>query len=93
MTDKELLADNGYEDVVVFENFSYDGCLIGVTSDNRAIYSFSKMVEWLIKNEEFTEEEAVEWIDYNTIRACNYIKEAPIVMFDLIGGENIGKEA
>ena len=93
MTDKELLADNGYEDVVVFENFLYDGCLIGVTSDNRAVYSFSKMVEWLIKNEKFTEEEAVEWIDYNTIRACNYIGEAPIVMFDLIGGENIGKEA
>ena len=79
--------------MVLFENVSCADCLIGVTSDNRAVYSFSKMVEWLIKNEKFTEEEAVEWIDYNTIRACNYIGEAPIVMFDLIGGENSGKEA
>ena len=83
MTDKELLADNGYEDVVVFENFSYDGCLIGVTSDNRAVYSFSKMVEWLMETDGMTQEDAVDFIDYNTIRALPYFANSPIIMYPL----------
>ena len=90
---KELLVEMGYEDAVILEDPDYDSAIIGVSESGRVIYDYDKMVEWLIKNEKFTEEEAVEWIDYNTIRACNYIGEAPIVMFDLIGGENIGKEA
>ena len=27
---------------------------------------YDKMVQWLVKEEGFTEEEAIEWIDYNT---------------------------
>lgn len=43
------------------------------------------MVEWLMKNEGFSEAEAVEWIDYNTIRALSYMgSDAPIVMYHLI---------
>ena len=65
-------------------NFSYDTALIGVTDDNRAVYDFSKMVDWLVKTQDFTYEEAVEWIDYNTIRALPYCGEdAPIIMFPL----------
>ena len=42
------------------------------------------MVEWLVKTEGFTEEEAMEWIDYNTIRALTYAgSKAPIIMFPL----------
>jgi hypothetical protein len=42
------------------------------------------MIKWLVNNEEFTEEEAIEWIDYNTIRALGYMGEnAPIVMYPL----------
>ena len=43
------------------------------------------MVEWLISTEGFTEEEAIEWIDYNTIRAIEYFGEdAPIIMYPLM---------
>ena len=43
------------------------------------------MVEWLISTEEFTEEEATEWIDYNTLRALGYFGEdAPIIMYQLM---------
>ena len=81
---EEKLLENGYEDVKYLTNYSYDTALIGVTVDNRAVYDFDKMVEWLIAEEDFTYEDAVEWIDYNTIRALPYFGEdAPIIMFPL----------
>jgi hypothetical protein len=37
-----------------------------------------------MEEEEFTEEEAIEWIDYNTIRALPYMGEkAPIIMYPI----------
>ena len=84
MTDREKIENAGYEDVVLLENYSYDGALIGVTEDNRAVYDFDKMVIWLVETEGFTEEDAVEWIEYNTIRALPYFgPEAPIIMYAL----------
>lgn len=84
ITVEEKLLENGYENVKYLTNFSYDTALIGVTDDNRAVYDFDKMVEWLIEVERFTYEESVEWIEYNTIRALPYFGEdAPIIMYPL----------
>ena len=81
---EEKLLDNGYEGVKYLTNFSYDTALIGVTDDNRAVYYFDKMVEWLIETQDFTYEESVEWIEYNTIRALPYMGEgAPIIVYSL----------
>ena len=42
------------------------------------------MVEWLVETKGFTYYEAVEWIEYNTIRALPYMGEdAPIIMYRL----------
>lgn len=85
MTIVEKLLDMGYDDVVVLWDYSYDDALIGVSEDNRAIYDYEKMVEWLVKTENFSEEEAMEWIDYNTIRSLPYAGEAaPIIMYPLV---------
>lgn len=84
MTAKEKLVAAGYEDVLVFENYSYDDALIGVTEDNRAVYDFDKMVRWLVETEGFTYDDAVEWIEYNTIRALGYMgPNAPIIMYSI----------
>lgn len=68
-------------------NFSYDTALIGVTDDNRAVYDFNKMVEWLVETQNWTSEEAIEWIEYNTIRSIHAWEcmgiDAPIVMYPL----------
>ena len=48
MTAEEKLLENGYEGVKYLTDFSYDDALIGVTYDNRAVYDYEKMVEWLI---------------------------------------------
>ena len=84
ITAEEKLLENGYEGVKYLTDFSYDDALIGVTYDNRAVYDYEKMVEWLISTEGFTEEEAIEWIDYNTLRALGYFGEdAPIIMYQI----------
>lgn len=84
MNARERLENAGYEDVVTFSNYSYDDALIGVTEDGRAVYDYDKMVAWLVETEEFTEEEATEWVDYNTIRALPYMGEkAPIIMYTI----------
>lgn len=42
---ENVLLDNGYEGVKYLVNYSYDDALIGVSTDNRAIYDYGKMVE------------------------------------------------
>lgn len=84
MNAEERILNAGYEDVIYLTNYSYDDALIGITEDNRAVYDYDKMVEWLMKEESFTATEAMEWIDYNTIRALPYMGDgAPIIMYPI----------
>lgn len=84
MSAKEKLLEYGYEGVKYLTNYSYDDALIGVSDDNRAVYDFGLMIEWLMIEEDFSYEEAIEWIEYNTIRALPYMGEdAPIIMYPL----------
>lgn len=82
MNAEEKLLDAGYEDVKYLVNFSYDDALIGVSHDGRAIYDYDKMIEWLMNTEGWDYIDAVEWIEFNTIRALPYMGEdAPIIMY------------
>lgn len=68
-------------DAVVFDNYAYDNSIIGTTFDGRAIYDFDKMTEELMQDEGWTEEEAIDWIEYNTLRALPYGGDkVPLVM-------------
>ena len=84
MDARERLLNAGYEDVVYFVNYSYDDALIGVSDDNRAVYNYDLMIAWLMKEEGFTEVEAVDWIDYNVIRSLGYAGDkAPIIVYSI----------
>lgn len=84
ITVEERLRENEYEDVKYLTDFSYDTALIGVSDDNRAVYDFDKMVDWLMNTQKFEYEEAKEWIEINTIRALPHFGEdAPIIMYPL----------
>ena len=84
MNAEEKLLEYGYEDVKYLVNESYDDALIGVSEDNRAVYDFGLMIEWLINKYGWSVEESIEWIEYNTIRALPYFGEgAPIIMYPL----------
>ena len=78
------IRENLPEDTMVFDNASYDNSIIGVSTDGRVVYSFSKMVEELMTDNGWSEMEAIEWIEYNTIRALSYMgSDAPIIMHAL----------
>ena len=80
---KQLISDLGYEDVRVFDDYDYADAFIGMSNTDRAVYSYDKMIEWLMLKENWTYEEAVEWIDYNTMRALPYYPDGPIVVYDV----------
>lgn len=84
MDAEERLLNAGYEDVKYLVNFSYDDALIGVSHDGRAIYDFDLMVEWLMKEEGWSDIEAIEWLEFNTLRALPYMgSDGPIIMYSI----------
>ena len=84
MSNKEILVDMGYEHSIIFTNPDYDDAIIGISHDDRVIYDYDKMIAHLMDHEDMTDEEAVDYISYNTIRSIPYAGEyAPIVMYGL----------
>ena len=84
MSAEERLLENGYVGVTFLTEYSYDDALIGVTEDGWAVYDYEKMIQWLMDTEGWSCEEAMEWIDYNTLRSLPYMGEgAPIIMYPL----------
>lgn len=79
---KQKVLDNGFEDVILYSDPDYADAFVGITQDNRAVYSFDKMVEHLVKKDNMTKTEALEFIGYNTLGA--YVSDLqPIVVFTL----------
>ena len=69
-------------DAVVFDNYAYDNSIIGTTFDGRAIYCYGLMVEELMRDKGWDEIDAIEWIDYNTLRALPYAGgKAPMIVY------------
>ena len=77
---ERLLLEVGYEGTIFFTNPSYEDAFLGISSDDRAIYDYEKMVESLVNHEDMTEDEAREFIDYN---ATFYIEGGPIILYRL----------
>ena len=81
MTNRERLCDAGYEEVIILENPDYDNALIGVTEDERAVYAYNKMIMHLVEVDSMSTDDAIEFIDYNTMRVLPYIgAKSPIII-------------
>lgn len=95
MTAAEKIEAAGFDNVIIFEGYSYDDALVGVIEDRqtvddygvegfRAVYDYNKMVAWLVDTQGMTTVEAVEWIEYNTIGALpNAGPLGPVIMYSL----------
>ena len=82
---KNALCDMGHEDAIIFENPDYAEAVVGVTDEGRVIYDFDLMVKHLVEKDDMGELEAIEFIEYNTIRALPYAGEnAPIILYKLM---------
>jgi hypothetical protein len=78
---KTLLSDWNLDEAIVFENPSYETAIVGYdVHSNRIIYDYELMIDYLVENEQMNEDEAVEFIDYNTIRSLDYIENHPIIL-------------
>lgn len=80
---RERICAAGYEDAIVFANPDYANAIIGVTTDGQVVYDYYMMVEHLIHTDGMSEEEAVEFIDYNTLGAIHGSSDYPIVMYHI----------
>ena len=75
------------DEAVVMPDF--EEALIGTTTDGAAVYDYYKMLEILMTRDKMTEEEAADYISYNTIRALPYAGEMkPIVIYLMNGDEH-----
>ena len=81
---KTFLIDRGWGESVFFTNPDYLDAIVGMSDDGRLVYSYPRMVESLILEEGMSYEDAVEFIDYNTVRTISYMGElAPIIVYCL----------
>jgi hypothetical protein len=75
---RELLE----EGTIVFDNPAYDNSIIGMTHDGRAVYSYFKMVHELMEDDNLEYDEAMDFIEYNTMRVLPYAgAQAPVVFY------------
>lgn len=81
MNNRERLCDIGAEEALVFDNPDFDSAIIGATIDGKAVYDYDAMVAQLAEDDEIDVEDAIDFIEYNTIRSLPYAGElAPVII-------------
>lgn len=79
---REFLLRHGYDETTFFTEPDYLEAVIGVSHDGRVVYSYERMVDCLVLRDNMSEEEAIEFIDYNTIRTVPYMGDlSPIIVY------------
>ena len=77
---EELLCE--YEGATYFTNPDFYDAIVGVSEEGRVIYDYYKMIECLMEEEDWTQDDAIDWIEFNTIRSIPYMgPQAPIIMY------------
>jgi hypothetical protein len=82
---REWINETVEEKTVLFEPPELDEAIIGITEDlKHVVYSYSKLVDAYAKMDGMGHEEAMEFVEYNTIRTLPYIDEEtrPIVVVE-----------
>ena len=62
---RDFIAEE-HEEAVVFNVPSYDNAIVGLSHDGKVIYDYDLMVKELTNDTALTEDEAIQYIDYNT---------------------------
>ena len=76
----EFLEAQGHEETVFFEHPSMVKAITGITDSEQLIYDYNLMIEAAMEEEGWTCEDAIDWIEYNTLRSIPYMgSNHPIV--------------
>lgn len=77
---REYLTAQEHEETTFFENPSFVKAITGITDSGQLIYDYDLMIAAAMEEENWNADEAVDWIEYNTIRSIPYMGHAhPIV--------------
>ena len=76
------------DESILLKNYSYDSAIIGATKEGSVLYDYDLMIQWLQETEDFSYDDAVEWIEYNTLRAIPYFQSKGIVPTIVYKGED-----
>lgn len=73
MTREDIIMFTEESEVKIpfFDNPSYDTAIIGLSINDEVVYDYDLMIEYLTEQDDFTVEDAIEFIEYNTIRALS----------------------
>lgn len=78
---RDTICAMGFENSMVFDSPEFDPAIIGITDDGRVIYDYEKMVDYMMEQDHISRDEAIDFIEYNTIRALPYFgNKAPIIL-------------
>ena len=82
MTASELIEMANPKALVLEPRATFDSALVGVSSDGRLVYSETKILTALQDKDGMGYEEAVDYYQYNTVRALEYAKASvsPIIL-------------
>ena len=70
------------DDAIVFDNPAFDDSIVGYTEDDCVVYDYDEMISELTASEDISYDDAMEFIEYNTIRAIPYAGEhKPIIIY------------
>lgn len=78
---KKIAEEYGLEGAIVFTDPEFDEAVIGFdVVQSRFIYDYDRMVEILAEHDGISLEDAIDFIEYNTIRACAYMENPPVIL-------------
>lgn len=86
MVDKDLreFLISEYPEAHIFDNPAFDKSVIVVTTDGGLVYDFDSMIMEMAEDDGITTDEALEFVDYVTLRTVPYIPEPrPVIMITL----------
>ena len=72
-----------YDEYVRFVEPSFENAIIGVSHDDRLIYSYDLMIKDYVDQYNCDVEEAIDWIEFNTIRSLPYYENSPIILMEV----------
>lgn len=71
---KKLLCEMGLENSLMFESPDYMSAIVGIDYHSGSIiYDYDLMVQHLMKQDNISEQDAIDFVEFNTLRSIPYV--------------------
>lgn len=80
-----VVDEDELDRIIILEGDEFADGVVGITADNCLVYSYEKLVESLSKVYG-SEEDAIEWLEYNTFRSLPYMAShgnVPLIIYEI----------